>query len=175
MAAVKPIYRVRSRVFVTLIAFLSLIGPLFLPVPITQAATIVLDPGHGGNDGGAGSGSELAEKQFTLALSQKIAILLAPRHRVELTRTADVAMAPADRAAVANHLQADLMISLHAAVAPYCSNRTTVVYYHNDDRLTFPSGMSVLGSPAESDADRPAWGQAPDTTSASEPISGRLA
>jgi N-acetylmuramoyl-L-alanine amidase len=157
MAAMKPLPDFRSRVFVTLIGFLYLIGMLFLPVGHVQAAVIVLDPGHGGNDSGAGRGSEFAEKQFTLALAQKIASLLASRHRVELTRTADIQMAPADRAAVANHLQADLMISLHAAVAPFCSDRTAVVYYHNDERLSIPFGNSVQDIPAESDDDRPMW------------------
>ena len=157
MVAIKPLPIFRTRVLVTLLGFLSLVGLLLLPALPSQAAVIVLDPGHGGNDSGADRGSEFAEKQFTLALAQKIAALLEARHRVELTRTADIQMAPADRAAVANHLRADLMISLHAAVAPYCSNRTAAVYYHNDERLKIPFGTSSQGMLAESDADRPAW------------------
>ena len=157
MAAIKPLPNFRSRVFVTLIGFLCLIGMLSLPASQSQAAIIVLDPGHGGNDSGAGRDSELAEKQFTLALAQKIASLLAARHRVELTRTADIQMEPADRAAVANHLRADLMISLHAAVAPFCSDRTAAVYYHNDERLSIPFGTSIQENPAGSGADQPMW------------------
>ena len=157
MAAIKPLPNFRSRVFVSLIGFLYLIGLLFLPASHSQAAVIVLDPGHGGNDSGAGRGSEFAEKQFTLALAQEIASLLAARHRIELTRTADIQMAPADRAAVANHLRADLMISLHAAVAPFCSDRTAAVYYHNDERLSIPFGTSVQGNSDVSDTDRPVW------------------
>lgn len=148
MATVKPFSALRSCVLVALISF------LFLPSFPARAATIVLDPGHGGSDGGAGSRSEFPEKQFTLALAQKIAGRLAARHRVELTRTADIKMAPADRAAVANHLQADLMISLHAAVAPYCGNRMAAVYYHNDERLAFPAEISI---PVDPISDRPAW------------------
>ena len=157
MAPVKPFPIFRSRVLVTLIGFFSLIGPFFLPACHSHAATIVLDPGHGGSDGGAGSGSDVAEKHFTLALAEKIADRLAARHRVELTRTSDIKMAPADRAAVANHLRADLMISLHAAVAPYCSNRTAAVYYHNDERLWISARTSIQGTLAELDANRPAW------------------
>jgi len=157
MLANKPLCLFRSRALVTLLGFFCLIGLFFLPVLPAQASIIVLDPGHGGKDSGAGRGSEFAEKQFNLALAQKIAALLAPRHRVELTRTADIYLAPADRAAVANHLRADLMISLHAAVAPYCSDRTAAIYYHNVERLTIPFETSVQGMPAESDADRPAW------------------
>ena len=137
--------------------FLFLIGSFFLPACTVQAALIILDPGHGGSDGGAGGGSAFSEKQFTLALAQQIADRLAAQHRVELTRTSDIHMAPADRAALANHLRADLMVSLHTAVAPYCGNRTAAVYYHNDERLSMPSGTSIQGALAEADTDRPAW------------------
>jgi N-acetylmuramoyl-L-alanine amidase len=157
MVAIKPLAIFKTRVLVTLLGFLSLVGLSLLPALPSQAAVIVLDPGHGGNDSGACRGSAFAEKQFTLALAQKIATLLESRHRVELTRTADVQMEPADRAAVANHLRADLMISLHAAVAPYCGDRTAAVYYHNDERLKIPFETSSQDMPAESDADRPAW------------------
>lgn len=122
-----------------------------------QAATIVVDPGHGGADGGAGSASMFSEKQFTLALARKIAGQLSARHRVELTRTSDIEMAPADRAAVPNHFRADLMISLHAAVAPYCDSRAAAVYYHNDERLTLRSEASLQDALSEVDVDRPAW------------------
>ncbi|WP_319521852.1 N-acetylmuramoyl-L-alanine amidase [uncultured Desulfosarcina sp.] len=116
------------------------------------AATVVLDPGHGGNNEGAGSGSAFSEKRFTLALAQAVAAALSSKHRVELTRSADIELAPADRAAVANHLKADLMVSLHAAVAPYCSDRTAAVYIHNDERLVMGSGKTE-----SSKSDPPAW------------------
>jgi N-acetylmuramoyl-L-alanine amidase len=74
-----------------------------------------------------------------------------------MTRTADIAMTAADRAAVANHLRADLMLSLHGAVAPYCGRRSAAVYYHSDERLSFPSGMSVEDTLAQADTDRAVW------------------
>ncbi|WP_319405360.1 N-acetylmuramoyl-L-alanine amidase [uncultured Desulfosarcina sp.] len=162
MAAIEPLPNFRPRVLVTLIGFLCLIGLLFMPAGHSQAAVIVLDPGHGGNDSGTGRSSEFPEKQFTLALAQKIASQLAARHQVELTRTADIQMAPADRAAVANHLRADLMISLHTAVAPFCTDRSVAVYYHYDERLSLPSGNSIQGNPAELDANRPVWAKLQD-------------
>lgn len=133
------------------------IGVVLLLSYPCPAATIVLDPGHGGGDNGAGNGKNFTEKQFTLALVQKIASLLPTRHRVELTRTSDIAMSPTDRAAMANHVGADLMISLHAGVTPYCDNRNAAVYYHNEDRLSIPSGMSVQNGSAEPDTDLPVW------------------
>jgi N-acetylmuramoyl-L-alanine amidase len=157
MAAIYPLSGLRSRVAVSLLGCIFLAGSVFLSPCPSRAATIVLDPGHGGNDGGACSSCKFTEKQFTLALAQSIAARLAARHRVELTRTADIEIAPADRAAVANHLQADVMISLHAAVAPYCADRTAAVYCHDEERLSFPPEISIPGTSAGLDGDRPAW------------------
>lgn len=134
------------------IGFLLSIATVYGQAEPVLAATVVLVPGHGGNDEGAGSGSAFSEKRFTLALAQAVAAALSPEHRVELTRTADIELAPADRAALANHLKADLMVSLHAAVAPYCNDRTAAVYVHNDERLVMPSGKTEA-----SNSDPRAW------------------
>ncbi|BBO70985.1 hypothetical protein DSCA_49150 [Desulfosarcina alkanivorans] len=158
MPTVKPPSFFRSRVFVLLTGIcVSLAGTFFLPARPAPAATIVLDPGHGGNDSGAGNHGEFTEKRFTLTLAQQVAGRLAARHRVALTRTADVTTAPEDRAAVANHLKADLMISLHLAVAPYCGDRTAAVYFHNDERLTIPPELTIPGTTNAPGTDRPAW------------------
>lgn len=157
MPTLKPFTACRSRVLVPLLGYFFLIVSLLVPAVGVQAATIVLDPGHGGRDGGAGRGNAYAEKQFTLALAQKIAALLGERHRVELTRTADIELSPADRAAVANHMQADLMVSLHAAVTPYCSERTAAVYYHSAERLAMPTGTSLQGALDQSETSRTEW------------------
>jgi N-acetylmuramoyl-L-alanine amidase len=154
---IKPLRIFRYTLIAALLLGLSLLGSLLTPVCHCLAATIVLDPGHGGNDVGAGKGGDYTEKQFTLALAQKIDGLLSGRYRVELTRSADVEMAPADRAAVANHLRADLMISLHAAVAPYCSDRSAAIYYYTDEHLVIPSEMAARGQLAESDNDLSPW------------------
>lgn len=121
------------------IAFIFL---LLMTRPCT-AATILLDPGHGGDDSGAMNENGYLEKQFTLALAQKIAQSLSADHRVEMTRQSDVALSDTDRTGSANHLKADLMISLHAAVAPYCSDRKAAIYCHDDKQLVFPPGIST--------------------------------
>jgi hypothetical protein len=51
------------------------------------------------------------------------------------------------------------MISLHAAVAPYCGNRTAAIYYHIDERVALPPETSIQGALAELDVGRPAWVQ----------------
>ena len=117
-----------------------------------MAAGIVLDPGHGGNDNGAGLGDEFNEKRFTLSLAQMVAAELSPAYRVELTRTADIQLSPADRAGLANHVKADLMVSFHGAVAPYCSHRSATVYYHDDQRLVMApmeTGQGAAANPGE--------------------------
>ena len=139
---------------VALLCFVGLIGSLTSPV---MAGGIVLDPGHGGKDSGAGQGGEFTEKRFSLSLAQMIAAEINPKYRVELTRTADIELTPADRAGFANHRQADLMVSIHGAVAPYCSNRSATVYYHHDERLVMPPVASDQGPAAESGSGRPAW------------------
>jgi N-acetylmuramoyl-L-alanine amidase len=132
-------------------------GSISLPAGFCRAATIVLDPGHGGQDGGANGGFEVAEKHFTLLLAQEIANILSERHRVELTRTADIELAPAERAGLANHMQADLMISLHAAVAPYCSNQSAGIYVHQDKSLALPPEKMPPSGKGEPNGGRPAW------------------
>ncbi len=108
-----------------------------------QQPVIVIDAGHGGNDTGASGGGDYHEKQFTLSLARQIAEKLGAKYRVSLTRTTDVLLSPANRAAVANHLAADLMVSIHAATTPYCGQRNAFLYYHDEDRLSFPPQMSA--------------------------------
>jgi len=141
----------------TVIGISILLVCLLMPAAHSVAATIVLDPGHGGSENGAVSGNDFTEKQFTLSLARRIAERLGSRHRVELTRTADISMAPADRAAVANHLNADLMVSIHAAVAPYCAERSAAIYTHDDARLALPSKRPLQNALDQVDSSQPSW------------------
>ncbi len=62
-----------------------------------------------------------------------------------------------DRAGMANHLKMDLMISLHAAVAPYCSDHKAAVYFHEDERLVYPTRISAPNQTGESEIHHSAW------------------
>ncbi len=74
---------------------------------------ILIDPGHGGVDLGAKSGT-LNEAALVLALSNKVAAALRTAGlRVEMTRTTDQFVALLDRAAMANQLKPALFLSLH--------------------------------------------------------------
>ncbi|MBK7912190.1 MAG: N-acetylmuramoyl-L-alanine amidase [Saprospiraceae bacterium] len=88
--------------------------------------TIVLDPGHGGQDDGA-KGKDCSEKQITLAVCKKVQGILAeklPKAAVYFTRESDVFVALHERARIANDLDAELFISVHCNAVP--SNQSKV-------------------------------------------------
>jgi len=77
--------------------------------------TIVLDPGHGGIDPGAGEGDTL-EKDLMLAFARELKETLLRRgdNRVVLTRDDDSFVSLERRVAIAHVEGADLFLSLHA-------------------------------------------------------------
>jgi len=79
-----------------------------------QKKIIVIDPGHGGYDNGAQGPDGTFEKNVTLTLARIIAEELGNTYRVILTRTDDYLLDIPARTAAANHLEADLFISIHA-------------------------------------------------------------
>ncbi len=82
--------------------------------------TIVIDAGHGGEDGGA-KGSYSYEKDITLAIAFKLQKALRqamPDVNIVMTRTSDVFDAPPIKANKANNAKGDLFISIHCDAAP---------------------------------------------------------
>ena len=79
-----------------------------------EVRVIVIDPGHGGLDGGA-QASGTQEKDLTLVLARGIRTRLQREidTTVILTRDADLELSGEIRSAIANNNEADLMISLH--------------------------------------------------------------
>lgn len=75
--------------------------------------TIVVDPGHGGDDPGA-VGQNLKEKDLNLKIGRRIVTeLLRYRCNARLTRKSDTNPGLNDRATLANSLNADLFVSVH--------------------------------------------------------------
>jgi N-acetylmuramoyl-L-alanine amidase len=76
---------------------------------------VTVDAGHGGRDRGAQLQEGLYEKDVVLAIARKLRWVLQSRLGVtaELSRSEDQSLSLDERAAVANRLQSDLLISLH--------------------------------------------------------------
>lgn len=82
-------------------------------VPQYPDVSIVVDPGHGGNDGGTSNG-DIIEKGINLEIAFKVQALL-EKHGVEviMTRDYDDYMSLDERVIAANQTTADLFVSLH--------------------------------------------------------------
>jgi N-acetylmuramoyl-L-alanine amidase len=78
--------------------------------------TIVIDPGHGGEEVGAKGPGGTLEKDVTLSIARKLraAIVNAMGYQVFLTRDRDEDVSLDERTATANNYKADLFISIHA-------------------------------------------------------------
>ncbi len=92
--------------------------------------TVVIDPGHGGIDGGARGVSGAVEKDITLAfaIELKKKLEVSGNVQVYMTRDTDVFLRLSERVAVARQHEADLFISVHADTIRYRSVRGATVY-----------------------------------------------
>jgi N-acetylmuramoyl-L-alanine amidase len=79
--------------------------------------TIVVDPGHGGDDEGAENRDGMFEKHVNLAIAAELAMRL-EGFCVVMTRTDDTFVSLADRVRIANSVGADLFVSVHANGSP---------------------------------------------------------
>jgi N-acetylmuramoyl-L-alanine amidase len=97
---------------------------LLAAAPRAPAFVAVVDPGHGGDQEGALSPAGDREKDVALAIARRVAARLrAIGAKVVLTRTGDIAVPLANRAAVANALRADLFVSVHLNSMPSAEAR----------------------------------------------------
>lgn len=91
-------------------------GPAREKPPVTRLLTIVLDPGHGGEDPGAVGRSGSYEKNVTLSVARRLKAKIdaEPNMRSLLTRDGDYFVPLRSRVAKARRVQADLFVSIHA-------------------------------------------------------------
>jgi len=81
----------------------------------TWTGFIVLDPGHGGSDGGARGARGTNEKAVVLDIAKRAAAHLGRAGvLVKLTRDDDKYVSPMRRSVIANALKPDALLSLHA-------------------------------------------------------------
>jgi N-acetylmuramoyl-L-alanine amidase len=95
-----------------------------------RVRTVVLDPGHGGQDPGAVGADGLREKDVTLRLARALRPRLVARgFRVVLTRDGDRALSLEERTALAEGVGGDVFISLHTNAARRRNARGIETYY----------------------------------------------
>ncbi len=83
---------------------------------MTRLVTIVLDPGHGGEDPGAIGRGGSQEKNVTLSIARRLKAKIdaEPNMRSMLTRDGDFFIPLHQRVQKARRVQADLFVSVHA-------------------------------------------------------------
>jgi N-acetylmuramoyl-L-alanine amidase len=111
--------------------------PVFGGASRPTISTIVIDPGHGGEDTGVKGAGGALEKDVTLSVARRIKAAIEGRlgMRVLLTHQNDNRLDAASRAAIANNNKADLFISLHANGSPRPSTRGATIFTLSLDRI----------------------------------------
>jgi N-acetylmuramoyl-L-alanine amidase len=96
--------------------------------------TIVIDPGHGGIDGGAEGVSGVVEKNITLAFGLQLrdALEKVGKYKVFMTRDDDRFLPLDERVRIARQDDADLFISIHADTISIKGIRGATVYTVSD-------------------------------------------
>ena len=108
-----------------------------LPAAMPGIRTLVLDPGHGGDELGTRGSNGTLEKDLTLDVARRLKNLLESRLgiRAILTRDDDRLVPLDERASIANNNKADLFISLHANSSPNTDAKGAEVFYLSLDGL----------------------------------------
>jgi len=106
--------------------------PVPLPPPEEPALrTIVIDPGHGGQEVGARGPAGTLEKDVSLAVARRLRAELVNGKglTVFLTRDRDAEVPLDERTATANNYKADLFVSIHANASRARGARGSEVYF----------------------------------------------
>lgn len=119
---------------------------------LERVRTIVIDPGHGGENSGARGIADIPEKHLTLELAYELREQLQEKYpdlRVVLTRYWDTTLDLTQRVHLANLASADLFISLHYNAAPHDRAIGFETYFLNPEEVT-PGEEEVRGLPIAS-------------------------
>ena len=101
------------------------------PDKVPGRFTVVVDPGHGGIDGGATGQLGTREKTITLEFGKVLAELLSQRgnYDVKMTRTEDKFISLRERLEFNRNSNADLFLSVHADSLGQHNVRGSTIYY----------------------------------------------
>ena len=125
-----------------LLSFCVLVGMSFVqdkvqPTQKQVLRKIVIDPGHGGSDGGA-HGSFSSEKDIALGVSLKLEQMLhdeMPDVEIVMTRRTDVFNSVIQKANIANQARGDLFVCIHVNDAPP-TRHSEVIGHHTETYYT---------------------------------------
>ncbi|MFL6569567.1 MAG: N-acetylmuramoyl-L-alanine amidase, partial [Chthoniobacterales bacterium] len=127
-----PVIEREGKYLVSRIDLAKTIEPQFRPHMIKNLAkltTVVIDPGHGGSETGAGS-SYGREKDFTLAVAKELKPLLEAKGlKVVLTRDKDELVPLPERARIANGTRDSIFVSIHFNATDTTSSATGFEIY----------------------------------------------
>ena len=114
--------------------------------PSAGVRTVIIDPGHGGDDTGVHAPKGSLEKDVTLQLAKRLKAAIESRLgiRALLTRDADESVTADKRTAFANNARGDLFISLHANASLRAGAHGASVYSLGLDQ--YKSRASEIGS-----------------------------
>ncbi len=116
---------------------------------LTGIRTIVIDPGHGGDDVGVRGPGGTKEKDLTLQVARRLRSAIETRMglRVLLTRDSDDNVPLDKRSAFANNNKADLFVSLHANGALVPAVRGAQIYTLSLDEYRSRAQAISRGAP----------------------------
>jgi N-acetylmuramoyl-L-alanine amidase len=120
---------------------------------VARLATIVIDPGHGGEDPGAIGRRGSREKDITLMIARRLKALIdaEPNMRAMLTRDGDYFLPLDVRVEKARKVKADLLVSIHADSYVRSNARGSSVFALSDRRAT--SELARLLAKKENESD----------------------
>ena len=127
------------------------------PVPdkpkVARLATIVIDPGHGGEDPGALGRLGSREKDITLTIAKRLKALIdaEPGMRALLTRDADFFVPLQTRVDKARRVKADLFVSVHADAFIRPHARGSSVFALSERRATSEAARWLAKKENEAD------------------------
>lgn len=103
----------------------------------------VIDAGHGNQDPGAIGITGKKEKDYNLAVALKVEKLLKNESIIDvvLTRSSDIFLELKERVKIANDLNADVFVSIHANSAGSSTAAGTETYYKNSSSKAFANVM----------------------------------
>ena len=120
---------------------------------VARLATIVIDPGHGGEDPGAIGRRGSREKDITLNIAKRLKKLIdgEPNMRALLTRDGDYFLPLGARVEKARAVKADLLVSIHADAFKRPNVRGSSVFALSDKRATSELARALAKKENESD------------------------